>query len=339
MPVSRRNIELLGLLIAVVVTPFIFPEYKTQLAFVWLFIVFSLTWDLQGGQMGYNSFGNIIFWGIGMYIAISVQIGITFDLIEWTKAGGVNTFIHSPNEYFIGFVVGLVAAAIVPVIFALLLGRFLLSMRGQYFAICTLGLGIAFGEIAASIEYIGAGSGMSVPVWPDQAGGLLTRDYVLYFLCGSVALACFATMQLIHRSRFGKALNAIRDDEDKAEAMGLPVTTCKTISWAVSAFFLGLAGGLGAHIIGFIEPTEVAFAGATYGVWMVLMAVLGGKGTLWGPIIGALVFQFFKEFFWTYFLGWQFVMLGFLIVVTVVFFPDGIVGWWQQRRRRQEKTA
>ena len=148
-------------------------------------------------------------------------------------------------------------------------------------------------------------------------------------------------MRHIHRSRFGMALNAIRDDEDKAEAMGLPVTVCKTASWTVSAFFLGIAGALTAHIVGFIDPTEVAFAGATYGVWMVLMAVLGGKGTLWGPVIGALLFQFFKEFFWTHFLGWQYVMLGFLIVVAVVFFPDGIAGWWRQRfesKRRERAT-
>jgi branched-chain amino acid transport system permease protein len=85
------------------------------------------------------------------------------------------------------------------------------------------------------------------------------------------------------------------------------------------------------NIIGFIDPRDVAFAGATYGVWMVLMAILGGKGTLWGPVIGAVVFHLTQELFWIYLLGWQRVALGLLIVVIVVFFPQGILGWMRER--------
>ena len=87
-------------------------------------------------------------------------------------------------------------------------------------------------------------------------------------------------------------------------------------------------------MIGFIDPRDVAFAGATFGVWMVLMAILGGKGTLWGPVLGAFVFHVTQEVFWTYLLGWQRVALGLLIVVIVVFFPQGIMGWWAARRAR-----
>ena len=326
----RSTVEIAALIAAALIAPFLLPEYKTQLSFLWLFVLFALTWDLQGGQMGYNSFGNIVFFGIGMYAATSAQIGLFFELGEWTEAGGENTFTHTPPQYFIGFVAGFFVAAVAAVLAALIFGRMILSMRERYFAICTLGLGIACGEIAASIEVVGAGSGMSVPVWPESVGGLHARDWVFYFMAATLGLSCFVIMRRLHRSRFGLALNAIRDDEDKAEAMGLPVVRCKVASWTVSAFFLGLAGALTGHLIGFIEPTDVAFAGATYGVWMVLMAVLGGKGTLWGPVIGALLFLFFKEFFWTYFLGWQYVMLGFLIVASVVFFPDGVVGFWRR---------
>jgi len=94
----------------------------------------------------------------------------------------------------------------------------------------------------------------------------------------------------------------------------------------VSAFFLGIAGGLMGNMIGYIEPVEIAFAVTTYGVFMILMVMLGGKGTLWGPVIGAIVFHIFKEGFWTFFLGWQYVALGALIVIIVVFFPEGIMG-------------
>ena len=333
--ITGDNASLLALAVAL---PLLAPDYKTQAAFLWIFILFALTWDLQGGQMGYNSFGNIVFFGAGMYAATSVQIAMFFDLGEWTEAGGENTFQHEPAQYFIGFAAGLLAAALSAAALALAFGKMILAMRGQYFAICTLGLGIAVGEIFSGMEIVGAGSGMSAPVWPDSAGGLQGRDWVFYCIAAALGLSCFWLMKKLHRSRFGLALNAIRDDEDKAEAMGLPVVWCKTLSWTVSAFFLGLAGALAGHMIGFIDPTEVAFAGATFGVWMVLMAVLGGKGTLWGPVIGALLFQFFKEFFWTYFLGWQYVMLGFLIVAAVVFFPDGVVGWHRKRRLRKLQT-
>ena len=96
------------------------------------------------------------------------------------------------------------------------------------------------------------------------------------------------------------------------------------------AFFLAAAGGIAGNLVGFIDPREFAFAGATYGVWMVLMALLGGKGTLWGPVIGAAIFHVTQELFWTYLLGWQRVALGLLIVVIVIFFPIGILGWLRQ---------
>jgi branched-chain amino acid transport system permease protein len=99
----------------------------------------------------------------------------------------------------------------------------------------------------------------------------------------------------------------------------------------IAAIFLGAAGGVFGNLNGFIDPRDVAFAGTTFGVWMVLMAILGGKGTLWGPVIGAVIFHITQELFWTYLLGWQRVALGLLIVLIVVFFPLGIMGWVRQR--------
>jgi branched-chain amino acid transport system permease protein len=113
--------------------------------------------------------------------------------------------------------------------------------------------------------------------------------------------------------------------------MGIYTMRYKIIGWMVSAFFVGLAGGIMGHINGYIEPTEIAFAGPTFGVFMVLMAILGGKGTLWGPLVGATIFHLFKESFWTFFLGWQYVALGVLIVVIVVYFPEGIMGWLREK--------
>jgi branched-chain amino acid transport system permease protein len=82
---------------------------------------------------------------------------------------------------------------------------------------------------------------------------------------------------------------------------------------------------------GFIEPRDIAFPTTTFNIFMVLMVLLGGKGTLWGPVVGAVVFHVIKEFTWTYFLGWQFVTLGLLIVIIVVYFQQGIVGWLMEK--------
>jgi len=144
-------------------------------------------------------------------------------------------------------------------------------------------------------------------------------------------LAVFFFLRWLYKTRFGLILTAIRDNEDKAESMGIPTMHYKVTGWVFSAFFMGIAGGIFGNINGYIEPTEVAFAGATVGVFMVLMTILGGKGTLWGPIIGAFIFQLFKEFFWTYFLGWQLVALGALIIGIIIFFPEGIMGMLRQK--------
>jgi branched-chain amino acid transport system permease protein len=289
--------------------PFLVPALSTQLTFLWVMIVFALTWDITGGQMGYNSFGNVLFFGLGMYACAVVQRDLSLG-------------------YFPALFVGFAASAALATAAAAILGAGLLGLRGQYFAIGTLGLGIAAGEIASSWEYVGAGGGMTVPLYP---GDIEFRKTFFYFLCLGLAMASFVTLSRLYRTRFGLVLNAIRDDEDKAEAMGLHTTRYKTVAWCISAFFLGIAGGLVGNIIGFVDPHDIAFAGTTYGVWMVLMSILGGKGTLWGPVIGAIVFHATQELFWVYVLSWQRVALGFLIVIIVVFFPRGILGWARER--------
>ncbi|MFL5396074.1 MAG: branched-chain amino acid ABC transporter permease, partial [Myxococcales bacterium] len=285
--------------------PALLPAWQTQMSYLVIMVVFSLTWDLLGGQMGYNSFGNVFFFGLGMYACAVVQRDVHL-------------------AYPVTLVLGIAAGAIVAVAAAAVLGSGILGLRGHYFAIGTLGLGILAGELAAGWDYVGGGGGLVPPQYPGALGG---RETFFYYFCFALAAATFFTLRWLYGGRFGLAINAIRDDEDKAEAMGLRTTRYKTAAWCVSAFFLGIGGAIVGNISGFIDPRETAFAGSTYGVWMVLMAILGGKGTLWGPVLGAVIFHVTKELFWTYLLDWQQVALGFLIVVIVVFFPVGILGW------------
>ncbi|MGO4304589.1 branched-chain amino acid ABC transporter permease [Cupriavidus sp. RAF12] len=292
--------------------PWLFAAITTQLAFLWLMVLFALTWDVMGGQMGYNSFGNIVFFGVGAYVCAVAQRDLGLG-------------------YFPGLATGVGLAALAATGVALALGPAMLGLRGHYFAIGTLGLGIAFADAAAGWSFIGAGSGMTLPLFPGAPG---SRQLFFYYAMLALAAATLLALRWLYARPFGLALNAIRDDEEKAEALGLYTTRCKILAWCICALFLGMAGALTGNLVGFIDPRELAFAGATFGVWMVVMAILGGKGTLWGPVIGAMLFHLTQELFWTYLLNWQRVALGMLIVLIVVLFPTGIMGWLREYRAR-----
>ena len=129
---TKNRLPFYGIVLAFgLAAPFLFPAFKLQISIMWILVVLALTWDVQGGQMGYTSFGNIFFFGIGMYVCASVQIGLFFPLGEWTASGGVKTFIHAPFQYFQGIFVGLIFAAIVPALVALLIGYGVLIQYGQ----------------------------------------------------------------------------------------------------------------------------------------------------------------------------------------------------------------
>jgi branched-chain amino acid transport system permease protein len=320
---NGRGQIILGIVIvaAALAAPLVFPDFRAQIAMLWVMVLFALTWDILGGQTGYNTFGNILFFGTGMYAAAVFQ-----------RDGGF--------DYFPGLFIGMGLGALISVALAAILGSMILRMRGHYFAIATLGLGIAAGEIASGWDYIGAGSGMSPPLFPGAPG----ISYIFFgYLFFGLALITFLLLAWVYRTRFGLALNAIRDNEDKAEAMGLKTDTYKIAAWMLAALFLGLCGGAAGNMLGFIDPRDTAFAGATFGVWMVLMAILGGKGTLWGPVLGAFVFHVTQEILWTHLLGWQRVALGLIIVGIVVFFPQGILGWartrWPERFGHRVETS
>ena len=329
MHVDRTPLYVYALVVtAGIVAPLLFPAYTTQIAFLWLMILFALTWDIVGGQMGYNSLGNIFFFGAGMYICAVVQIGFFTDVAAYTSARGSEQLVLGYADYFLSLFAGIGLAAVGCVLFALVLGSVMFGMRGPYFAIGTLGMALSARELASTWEWIGGGTGIAMPVYPGLPGEKSLVFYAFFFI---LAILTFVFVRWLYSTRFGLAVNAIRDDEEKAEAMGVHTTRHKIVAWSVSAFFLGMSGAVFGNVIGFVEPLEVAFPAFTFGIFMVVMSLLGGKGTLWGPVIGATLFHVIKETTWTYMLGWQWVALGVLIVVNVVFFQQGILGWVQEK--------
>ena len=136
----KNKPALYGLILVVaVIAPMVVPNYQTQVAYLWLMILLAVTWDIQGGQTGYNSFGNIVFFGIGMYTTAVIQRAMFFNFDEYEAAAGRLDAITAP-DYVMSLAVGFGASGILCLAVAVILGSGVLGLRGHYFAICTLGL-------------------------------------------------------------------------------------------------------------------------------------------------------------------------------------------------------
>lgn len=326
--VMKTKILYLVILTLGIAGPLLFPSYVQQMAVLWVMVLMASTWDLLGGQTGYNSLGNITFFGAGMYISAVVQVAMFYDVAAYTSAFGAIKPEFTTEQYYIGLFLGIIAAGLGAMVLSLIFGTFMFGLRGPYFAIGTLGLAVAAGQLVGTVDYLGGGSGISMPFFP---GDIKFRALFFYGFCFFFAGVAHFLLRWIYSTQFGLAINAIRDDEDKAEAMGIPTLLHKQICWMVAAFFVGCIGAIFGNMVGFIEPVEVAFPTATFGIFMVAMALLGGKGTLWGPVLGAVLFHVIKETTWTLLLGWQWVALGLILIVNIVYFQEGLMGWLQRK--------
>jgi branched-chain amino acid transport system permease protein len=246
----------------------------------------------------------------------------------YTSAARTTQIVFTNAQYFTGFILGLIAAGVASSVLAVGFAWIVFGLRGPYFAIGSLGIAVAGAEMMASWEWVGAASGISLPVFPGDPEPQKLTFYLLMF---GLAFVLMLFLRWLYSTKFGLAINAIRDDEEKAEAMGLHTARTKRTALVISAFFLGISGAIFGNMTGYIEPRDIAFPTTTFNIFMILMVLLGGKGTLWGPVVGAVVFHVIKEVTWTYFLGWQFITLGLLIIIIIVYFQQGIVGWLMEK--------
>lgn len=295
--VLKNGAWMLLLLIGIIMP--IFPAYYRRLvAYVCVYIILSVSWNVIGGQTGYASFGNVAFFGIGGYVAATLMTKMNFPFLPCIP------------------IAGLIAAG-----FAALIGYPILRLKGHYFSICTLGLALAILQFISNISYLGAADGMTLP--------LVYGDLFFYYAFLSLAIITILTTYYLGKIRFLSTLNAIRDDEEKAIALGVPATHLKTLAWAISAFFGGVTGALYAAWFVYIEPRS-AFSDII-SMTMVLMAVLGGLYSFIGPIIGAILLQTLAEIIWTISPARHPIVLGLVLVLVVRFMPEGIVGYVEKR--------
>jgi branched-chain amino acid transport system permease protein len=256
-----------------------------------LFATLAQGWNILGGFTGYVSFGNSSFYGLGTY-------GTAIAMAQ----------LHWP------FGAGLALGAFLAVACAVLFGIPILRLRGHYFAIATLGLSATLAAIIANLDISGKNIGLILP---------LTRaDNAFYEEALLLLIAATATVAWISRSRFGTALLAIREDEDAALVMGINTTRYKVAALALSAFFTSIAGGIHAYWITFVDP-----AGAfdlTLNVRMVIMAMFGGPGTVFGPLIGAFTLSAVYDVLASSISTAAALLFGLVIVLAVIFMPRGI---------------
>ncbi|HSB72436.1 MAG TPA: branched-chain amino acid ABC transporter permease [Candidatus Methylomirabilis sp.] len=267
-----------------------------------LWVTTSLAWNLLGGVTGQVSFGFAVFYGLGAYAsAFAINAGI--------------------NPY-VAFVAGGLSAAVG----SILVGIPAFRLRGPYFAIATIGVNEAVRIVMSNLEVTGGASGYRL------IASLRYSQEENYYTALGLATLAFLVSWHVMRSPFGLALRAIREDEDAAADVGVPPFGCKLAVHALAAFLTGMAGGAFARYTAYIHP-EGVFAFAT-SVSILLMPVIGGLGTLLGPLIGAVVYSIVQEEMVVHFPQFHLLLYGSLLIVIVLFEPGGLVGLGRRLARR-----
>ncbi len=292
-----RNLALVGACgISLALLPPALSVYlRSFVLFTMMYVVLALSWNIISGFTGYTSFGHVAFYGIGAYACAILVADYGWF---WLPALGV--------------------CAAVAALVGIAIGYPVLRLKGPYFAIAMLG--------AAE------GTRVVVTVWDSLTHGGLgislpsaETSMETYYAMLALMLLTIVVAYAVGHSRFGVRLNAIREDEGAAEALGINATLYKLAAFVLSAVFPAVAGGIQAYKVLYIDPPAVFFVQIT--IAMALMSMLGGKGTVIGPILGAVLLYTAQELTWVNFPTAHLIAYGLFIVLVARFLPRGLVGF------------
>jgi branched-chain amino acid transport system permease protein len=287
-------------------------------------------WNVLSGFAGQFSFGHAAYFGLGAY---SVAILLTkYSISPW---------------------IGLVFAGFVGAVFGLLVGwiSFRFGLKGAYFALATFAVAEMLRLTFNSLDYFGAGIGITIPLVKADDWGRIqfsdTRELHYWVILGLLALALVAVIAIKY-SRIGSYMFAVREDEDAAAALGINTFKTKLIAISISGFITAVAGGYFTLFFLFIDP-DLVF-GALVSVAILLRPIVGGVGTIWGPVVGAVILSLLGEFTRTLvreppaFLsfiqgvnGLDQVLFGLILVVMIIRAPDGVIGLFKRKRHKVKK--
>jgi branched-chain amino acid transport system permease protein len=299
---KRSPIAIIGLgvlVLVVVILPFTATNYLLRLTTIaFMYIALASSWNIVGGFIGYPSFATAAFFGIGAYASGILRGATSLPL---------------PLTWLFG--------AVAATLFSLIVGPAILRLRGHYFAVASLVLAAVLREITnAATALTGGGMGLNLPTAGAVNVDVQTRLYYVSMLIAATLTISLAT--LIWRSRLGWAMRCIEQNEDAAIVLGVNTLATKILGFAASAATAGLVGAIYATWIGYIDPTD-AFDDLL-SVKPIIMAFIGGVGTILGPVAGAIIFLVLEEFVWRNVLNFHAGILGIIIVALLVFMPGGI---------------
>jgi branched-chain amino acid transport system permease protein len=297
--------------VGLLIVPFAgFSEYFVRLlAVIFLWIGKTGCWNIISGYTGYIDFGAVGYYGIGSYVtALLMSKG------------------HAP------FLISILVSGLVSALIALPIGLPTLRLRGAYFGIATLAFAEAMKQIilefdkTAGVIFFEGPHGITLPIGP--------KNEFFYYVGFGVMVIVIGIAYWIKRSKFGYALRAIHEAEQAAELSGVDTLRNKVKAYVISAFFLGLIGGIEAYWLTYITPHMVFDVLIT--IQIVVMSLLGGMGTVFGPVVGASFLTILYELLHTDFPYTYTIIVGFIIVVVVLLMPKGIVGTLTTRMKSQK---
>jgi branched-chain amino acid transport system permease protein len=287
------------------------PSFVVRLSvlfFILNWVVLSESFNIFAGLTGYVNFGHVVFYGTGGYV-------------------GALLMANAHTSPYLAVLAGGLGSALLALGISLPTTR----LRGAYFAIATLSINEAMFVIFDNWDAVGSAPGFTLPISYYQ-------PIQQYYAMVAVAVLCVVVMYLLTRSRFGVALQAIRQQESTANSIGINAAYYKTVTLIISGFFAGMAGALAIWQITIIDPPS-AFD-VTITVTSISMAMLGGLGTVVGPIIGGAILYELTDYLGLSYPFIHLIVLGLIIVGVVLVIPDGIVGairWgWSKARKGKE---
>lgn len=294
------GIFIVGIIILII--PYVATTYITKIVInLAILVALAASWNLVGGVAGQLSFGHAAFFGTGAYvlaIASDYQIPTVFSFL----LGGLVAVLLSLIAY--------------PTF----------RTRGTYFAIITIAFLEATKLIAVNWESVTHGNSGYIVNNPYLSNALFP-----YYLIIAIAVAILILTWFIIYSRFGLRLKALSQDEDASEDVGIPVKEYKMITLAISAFFCGIVGAYYSKYIGFIDPESVFSIRWSFD--MIMMSIIGGLGTFWGPILGAIVLTFISEVFRITMPSLSLLVYGALMMFIILYWPKGLVSFFDRYSR------
>ena len=311
-------LHLLLLAIALVFPVVFNSPFMVNFGVLALFYAFiGQSWNIAGGFAGQLSFGHVAFFGVGAYASTMVQMRL-----------GWNPWLGLPVSALAGAGAGWLIAVL----------SFRAGLKGSYFALITLAFAEVFRIISNSVEITGGGLGMLIPMKQSMANFQFGDRRVFYFIILALTVVSILLALWLKASRFGARLAAIRENEDSARALGINIFVEKTKIMMISGAIAGVGGCFFAQYFLYIDPT-IAF-GVDKSVEMLLVSMIGGAGTVYGPLIGAVLLAAVSEVTraWFTLQGLSLVLYGALLVVIIAFLPNGLIDLFKRRGQRPGRS-